>query len=288
MMKPIYCWLLAIIITLAAVFFQRDTGPTKPVTFSFSNNDTSTANLIICPRSLVRSDSDMTDLRITVKGENIDSATLYYKRYPTSDSLRTVHPSIEVTDGNLLITAQIPTQPTAGKIEYRIDITFSDSNFFSSENVILRFRNNVPAPIMILHILFMYLSLLLSVVTGLYVFVVSHTKRVAYNKYALATLLAFLLGGFVFGPLLQYYAFGVYWSGWPLGGDLTDNKTLFAFIIWLAVLLPNLFTRVRNSKYSRYLYLFATLVTLAIFIIPHSANGSEYDYKRQEVVSADR
>jgi len=35
------------------------------------------------------------------------------------------------------------------------------------------------------------------------------------------------------GPLVQLNAFGDLWTGWPFGGDWTDNKTLFAFIFWV-------------------------------------------------------
>ena len=35
-----------------------------------------------------------------------------------------------------------------------------------------------------------------------------------------------LVGGFVLGPLMQWYGFGAWWTGVPFGWDLTDNKTL--------------------------------------------------------------
>ena len=40
-------------------------------------------------------------------------------------------------------------------------------------------------------------------------------------------------GGFILGPLVQKFAFGEYWTGWPFGGDWTDNKTLAALVAWL-------------------------------------------------------
>jgi hypothetical protein len=30
--------------------------------------------------------------------------------------------------------------------------------------------------------------------------------------------------GFVFGPLMQHYAFGAFWTGFPLGSDLTTRR----------------------------------------------------------------
>ncbi len=42
-----------------------------------------------------------------------------------------------------------------------------------------------------------------------------------------------VLGGFLLGPIVQKYAFGAFWTGWPFGEDLTDNKTAVAVLAWL-------------------------------------------------------
>ena len=40
------------------------------------------------------------------------------------------------------------------------------------------------------------------------------------------TVVLLFLGGIIMGPVIQKYAFGAFWTGWPFGHDLTDNKTL--------------------------------------------------------------
>ena len=82
-----------------------------------------------------------------------------------------------------------------------------------------------------------------------------------------------ILGGFILGPLVQKYAFGVLWSGFPFGGDLTDNKTLVALAFWTAALLAG-----RKGRPARGWVLAASVVHLVIYLIPHSLLGSEYDY----------
>ena len=57
----------------------------------------------------------------------------------------------------------------------------------------------------------------------------------------------------------------------PMGFDLTDNKTLIAFVFWLIAVVGNV------KKDRRYLTLLAGLVMLVIFSIPHSVKGSELD-----------
>jgi hypothetical protein len=41
----------------------------------------------------------------------------------------------------------------------------------------------------------------------------------------------------ILGPVVQKFAFGEYWTGFPFGTDLTDNKTLIAFIGWIIALV---------------------------------------------------
>ncbi|NOY60961.1 MAG: hypothetical protein GXO75_18785 [Calditrichaeota bacterium] len=77
----------------------------------------------------------------------------------------------------------------------------------------------------------------------------------------------------ILGPIVQKYAFGTSWTGIPYGTDITDNKTLVAFIIWLIALVA-----IFKNKKARLWSLLAALVTLAIFMIPHSMHGSELDY----------
>jgi hypothetical protein len=89
-----------------------------------------------------------------------------------------------------------------------------------------------------------------------------------------ATLISLLLGAFALGPLVQWYAFGVWWSGIPIGYDWTDNKVLLELAFWILALVLN--SGGRRSRRAVYLAGFATLV---VYFIPHSIFGSEYNYR---------
>jgi len=65
------------------------------------------------------------------------------------------------------------------------------------------------------------------------------------------------------------------WSGFPLGHDLTDNKTLVAMIGWLIALFM-----MRRGKPARGWVLAASILLLVVFLIPHSLLGSELDYSK--------
>jgi uncharacterized membrane protein len=72
---------------------------------------------------------------------------------------------------------------------------------------------------------------------------------------------------------VQKYAFGAYWTGWPFGHDLTDNKTALAFIAWLIAVI-----KLRKNREARGWAIAAALVLLLVYLVPHSVLGSEIDH----------
>jgi hypothetical protein len=89
-----------------------------------------------------------------------------------------------------------------------------------------------------------------------------------------------LVGGMILGPIVQKFAFDEFWTGIPFGYDLTDNKTLIAFVFWgLAFLLA-----VKKKSY-QWATALAVFVMLAVYLIPHSVWGSEYDYAKGQIVN---
>jgi hypothetical protein len=95
-----------------------------------------------------------------------------------------------------------------------------------------------------------------------------------YDRLIWATVISLLIGGFVLGPLVQWYAFGVWWSGIPFGYDWTDNKVLVELAFWVAALYLN-----RRERRHRASVIVAGIMTLVVYFIPHSVFGSEYDYR---------
>ena len=121
----------------------------------------------------------------------------------------------------------------------------------------------------------MFLSMLLSVVALFEA--VFKTKK--YRLVGQITLGCLMLGGMVLGPIVQKYAFGVYWAGFPFDWDLTDNKLLIGVLSWtLAVALTW-----KGEK--RWPTVFAAVILFAVYSIPHSMQGSEYDYKKGKVIT---
>ncbi len=161
---------------------------------------------------------------------------------------------------------------------YFIEFETEDGSVFEKKDapIVLRYRDPVPDWVLIPHIFFMFFAMMLSNLSGLKAAV----KSDGYKKMGKYAVMALVIGGFVFGPLMQKYAFGEFWTGVPFGFDLTDNKTLIAFLAWAFALWHG-----SKKENSRAVFIFAAIATLVVFLIPHSVLGSELDRDSGEVVT---
>ncbi len=261
-MKKALVWVLAVFITLAAAAVQRITGPSWPVRGKVSFAGRTVAYNL--DRSAVNTRDH--EVKVDVPDKDI-SGSLVWRRFP-SDDLWTSRPMERRGDA---LTGNLPKLPIAGKMEYRVVLNKGNEviSLTGEKTVILRFRGRVPGWLLILHILVMLLAMLFSTRAGL----AALHGREATRTLVFLTLALLFLGGFVLGPLVQKYSFGVLWTGFPGGIDLTDNKTLVAFLIWVGAAVAG-----RKGRTARGWVLAASIVTLVVYLIPHSLLGSEFKH----------
>ena len=283
-MKKFLLWVLAIIITVTAAIYQRKTGPTYPQRVNI------VANGVPYELKLVRSlgHDERSEVKLGIPDTAV-RATLYYKRFNTEDEYQGVPFSFKVYPVDSFIMnrifkitedkgffAEVPQQPAAGKLQYYVEITDSKGTqtLMKEVPVVIRFKGAVPGFVLGPHILIMFMAMLFSTAAGL----LAIAKVPSYRKYGLWALILLTAGGLILGPLVQKYAFGELWTGIPFGWDLTDNKTLIAFLFWVLAY-------VMNVRKERPLFiLLAAIVLLLIFSIPHSLFGSQLDYSSGQVV----
>ncbi|PLX11915.1 MAG: hypothetical protein C0594_03035 [Marinilabiliales bacterium] len=104
-------WILAVLITLGAAYYQKMTGPTYPETASFTINQKEFSF------NLPRSHGGTTDCPVELNGElNRNDFELVYRRYPTNEEYSVK--SFQEKDG--VSVAFLPNQPPAGKLQYFI------------------------------------------------------------------------------------------------------------------------------------------------------------------------
>lgn len=286
-MKKIIIWVIACFITIGASFYQRVTGPTAPIKESVETTEgfklfklpksgsTNGAKIEIPIKDRVFAAQDISGASLSESMQD-RQAKLYYKHYPEIAGEEYIAKDM-IKEGEEWVT-YLPSLPPAGKWMYYIE---AEQSVYAKDNpVIIRLRGDVPAYYLIPHIIFMFASMLLiCVAAGFAIY-----RIASYKKYFYLSLISLLLGGFVFGPLVQHFAFGPFWTGFPLGMDLTDNKTLIVFLIMMLVWAAEVF--VKKMSWKRWGTVVAAVVMLVVFSIPHSMGGSELDHQSGKIGSS--
>jgi hypothetical protein len=259
-------WMLGVLITFFTAYFQRVTGPTYPVSGAVTLGDREIAY------KLDRTHPGSTNAPIRIRTDDASiQGEVFWKRYKTDDQWTKVAMAYE--EGYL--TAALPHQPSAGKLLYRLDLLRGDQRVGvpGSDPIVIRFRGETPLYVLIPHVLAMFIAMLLSARTGLESFAAVPKLK----KFLFWTLGFLFVGGFVLGPVVQYYAFDTWWTGWPVGTDLTDNKTAVAFVGWIIAAIA-----LYKAKNPKPWVLGAAILLIVVYLIPHSMLGSELDYKALE------
>jgi len=266
-LKTALIWLIAVVVTLASAVYQRMTGPTYPV-----DGELELAGRTI-PWEMERTWEGDTDQEISVEvPSDAFSGYVEWKRHKVEEAWTTV--PMTFSDGRLV--GHLPNQPPAGKLDYTVTISAAGGEHVISNGgqaIVTRFKGVVPGWALLPHILFMFVGMLFSTRTGLEaIYRRDNLKRLIITTFALL-----FVGGMILGPIVQKYAFGALWTGVPWGWDLTDNKTLLFIIAWGWALWAVL----KEGKNARGPALVASIITLIVYLIPHSVMGSEIDYNAE-------
>lgn len=276
LIRSLSLWLLSIIVSVLCFTYQDRTGPTYPLEGTFP---TQRGRVHF---KFLRSETIGNDLKVLLVDPLPEGLTghVKYRRFKSNDDWATLQfksgvfafsrrGRSETVQG---IGAELPTlKERAGKYEYfvYVDDGRGDEVSITGEKPIhARYKADVPAWVLILHIVVIFASMTLAARSMLEALADGRFKWMLQ-----ATVASLLLGAFVLGPLVQWYAFGVWWSGIPFGYDWTDNKVLAELIFWLFALLVN-----RGDRRNRWSVYTAGILTLIVYFIPHSIFGSEYDY----------
>jgi len=268
-------WVAAIILMLSAATYQRQTGPTYPLR----------GEIVVGPETysyaLVRSQETTAEARVALPTPGAAaSGVLSFRRYPTQDEFATVDLLEEDGEEGPELAAYLPLQPAAGKVEYFVEVETSAGSARIPEaeaaeaTIVLRYKDPVPGPLLVSHVLAMFFTVLVGMRTGLgAIFAPGNIRTLTW-----VTLTGMTIGGLVLGPFVQKYAFGAYWTGFPWGYDLTDNKLLIMWLVWVAAASALGTREKKKTAPGRVAVAMAALVMVAVYLIPHSMRGSELDY----------
>jgi hypothetical protein len=266
--KSVLLWVVAVVIMFAAAGYQERTGPTKELKGDFEVAGETYEYAII------RSHNTTGDAPITVPWPGAPvTGVMYWKRLGTADAFAPV--AMAAQDGELV--AMLPAQPAAGKLEFYVELQSGEESIGirdGEEPIVLRFKDPVSPFVLVPHIAFMFFAILFGIRTALGAALGDDVRRLAWTTLGLMT-----VGGMILGPIVQKQAFGAYWTGWPWGYDLTDNKTLIMWLAWVAS-CGVLQWKPEAKRLGRAVVLVGTLVMMVVYLIPHSLRGSELDYNQ--------
>lgn len=260
---------MALLITALAGLYQRLTGPTYPTTGSqdIAGHEVS--------YDLETSHGGAGDQPVVIHvGQAPIVGVLHFKRFKIDEPF-TLQDMRRAGDS---LVGHLPHQPPAGKLEYYVELIHEDGSILvpGPQTVVTRFKGDVPIYALLPHVLLMFLGMLWSNRAGLEAL----TSQATTKNLTLWTTIILFVGGLILGPMVQKFAFGAFWTGAPVGWDLTDNKTLIFVIVWVIALW-----RHKYNPAPRRFVLAAALITVVMYMIPHSMMGSELDHSTGEVTT---
>jgi hypothetical protein len=226
---------------------------------------------------------------VSAKVEGSSDVKLFY-RIGEDGSYQSLQ-MIPESGGGDIFTASIPLHPKGQVAWYYLEAvvqregdeirpTLPETEAGRVKAIRLKFEGEVPAYIVIPHVLCIFGAIFFAVLALFSVIDIKKGKRTLKQsvKFPLLTFVLLFLGFVPFGIAMNYFAFGVFWEAFPFGWDITDNKSQIMLLFWLVTLLlvkgtvggkaddRNL---VSDGTYSA-LVIVSFLATMLILAIPHS------------------
>lgn len=191
---------------------------------------------------------------------------------------------LELKEDNLYV-CEIPNQEKGSIVTYYLEVTtttgskiFFPDNAEEGEVYTLIFKGEYNKFLWIVHVVLTIASIILFVIAAYFAF--KHIKS-GYPIpktlwFAIVAFLLFFIGIFPIGMIIEYQVYGTVWDGWPFGNDFTNTKAFILFIYWLATLFM-----MKNSIFKKEeknlitdrvfasLVIIGTIITVALFIVPH-------------------
>ncbi|MFA5793672.1 MAG: hypothetical protein WC980_01180 [Candidatus Brocadiia bacterium] len=193
----------------------------------------------------------------TQKGQiPLDGAKVYWLK---DEEFKAKYPNIQKSDFKIELMSptekgrfyahQLPTMEKNHKTYFFIEVTDSQNNVVVMPESFLTtkvpyhvsFKQDPNTFGLTVHILLMIVALFFLLHGFYYAFNYLWNKvDWSFNKAVSGIawgLLCYGISAFPLGIWIEYEKYGTYWTGFPLGWDMTDSKTLFNFAYWFVVII---------------------------------------------------
>ena len=186
--------LVAFVAMFAMASYQRRTGPTWPVAVDETLAGSEVSG------ELIRTQAGKDDARVALVVESAETqGAVVWRRYPTQDEWSHLEMVREDSDDTSQLAAYLPNQPMAAKLEYSVRLWEGDKELTlpHGETAVIRFRDDVPAWVLIPHIVVMFATLWIVFRAALGAII----GEIGARRFIPSILGLLLFGGFILGPL---------------------------------------------------------------------------------------
>jgi hypothetical protein len=133
--------------------------------------------------------------------------------------------------------------------------------------------------LLVAHVVFIFIALFFFLFSGYLAFrALQHRRSLLYiPRVAFLGTIAFFIASIPLGMVVAYQTFGKPWTGFPVGTDLTDNKSLAILIYWVVCAFlyrGSLFrkdpsTDLMSMGTLPYVHMAGAVITAVLFLLPH-------------------
>jgi hypothetical protein len=205
---------------------------------------------------------------------------LYYKAGSQPREVVEMH---RLESGRYFIS--IPSQKRGTLVEYYVearaggDLAVRVPGQDKSPGFSFYYKGTANRAILISHVILMFVSLAILLLAGYFAVRAVRDRRVVLHIPRLAFLgaVVFFISSFPLGMIVAYQTYGTPWTGFPVGTDITDNKSLAIVLYWAAatflyrgsVFKKDPSTDLLSIRTLPFVYATGVLLTIVLFLIPH-------------------
>ena len=199
-------WIAALALMVGAAVWQRLTGPTHP-----RRGTTAIAGQDVRWR-LLRSSVSGEPFMVALPAPEGVTGAVHYRRYPTDEPFREVRDEPRRAERSWASCRPSP-RPGSSSTTSRSRRPPGRSGSPRASPSSCASRATCRPCVLIPHVVTMFVSMMIGIRAAL----AAALGRPEARRYAWVAVVGIAIGGLVLGPIVQKYAFGAYWTGWPFG-----------------------------------------------------------------------
>lgn len=249
---------------------------------------------------IFKGDNTAANLDVEVTGGLLPTdavIALYYQPRTTATNKGVVHPvrveAVTIPGQGLTYRVSVPNQGRGTEFSYWFQLEDASGRKLAvipavekkatPEQLWFRFEGARSMTLLIIHILFMFGGFLFIVLAFFTVWedLSRDDIKIRLGKQSLWATVILFVGTFPIGIWLEYQVYATYWTGIPLGRDITDSKGLVVFVIWLfmtyllkgSALKSNPRKDLIGPALARWVVILGILLTLTLYLVPHSSGN---------------